>query len=228
MLIRNAGENALLVYLAKQGEQPSPTVSARVQALVEALPQALGALLLDMIPSYTSVLVLYDATALDAITLRRRLRELVEGLASKPAPPGRVVELPAWYAPEAGADLESLAAHARISTDELIAVHSGTEYRVYAIGFAPGFAYLGEVDARIAAPRLPSPRAQVPRGSIGIADRQTAVYPTASPGGWNLIGRCPLRLFDPSAIPCMPLAVGDRVRFRPIGREEYLALGGEP
>jgi KipI family sensor histidine kinase inhibitor len=173
------------------------------------------------------VLVLYDAGAVNAVALRRQLRLLLEGLESQPLSPGRLVELPAWYAPETGADLAALAARAGISTGELIRVHSETEYRVYAIGFAPGFAYLGEVDARIAAPRLQTPRAQVPRGSIGIADRQTAVYPAASPGGWNLIGRCPLRLFDPAATPCMPLAVGDRVRFSPIDREQYLALGGE-
>jgi KipI family sensor histidine kinase inhibitor len=110
--------------------------------------------------------------------------------------------------------------------NDVIALHSSNEYRVYAIGFAPGFAYLGQVDERIAAPRLATPRQRVPRGSVAIADRQTAVYPAVSPGGWNLIGRCPTRMFDPKATPVMPVAVGDKVRFEPIGLERYLELGG--
>ena len=135
--------------------------------------------------------------------------------------------LPVYYAPEAGIDLESLAERAGLPISEVIDLHAGAEYRVYAIGFAPGFAYLGEVDERIAAPRLATPRASVPRGSVAIADRQTAVYPSVSPGGWNLIGRCPVPMFDPDAQPCMPVAVGDTVRFEPISRERFLTLGGD-
>jgi KipI family sensor histidine kinase inhibitor len=132
-----------------------------------------------------------------------------------------------YYAAEVGEDLEPLAARAGLSTDEVIALHCGTDYRVYAIGFAPGFAYLGQVDERIAAPRLATPRLKVPRGAVAIADRQTAVYPAVSPGGWNLIGRCPVRMFDPNAEPIMPVAVGDRVRFESVSRERFLALGGD-
>jgi KipI family sensor histidine kinase inhibitor len=132
-----------------------------------------------------------------------------------------------YYAADVGEDLESLAQHAGLSTAEVIDLHSSTEYRVYAIGFAPGFAYLGQVDERIAAPRLTTPRLKVPRGAVAIADRQTAVYPAVSPGGWNLIGRCPVRMFDPDAEPTMPVTVGDRVRFEPVSRERFLALGGD-
>ncbi|HDY82106.1 MAG TPA: carboxyltransferase domain-containing protein, partial [Halieaceae bacterium] len=132
-----------------------------------------------------------------------------------------------YYAAEVGEDLESLAQHAGLSTAEVIDLHSSTEYRVYAIGFAPGFAYLGQVDERIAAPRLTTPRLKVPRGAVAIADRQTAVYPAVSPGGWNLIGRCPVRMFDPDAEPTMPVTVGDRVRFEPVSRERFVALGGD-
>ena len=135
--------------------------------------------------------------------------------------------LPVYYHPEAGEDLEALAERAGMSIDDVIALHSGGEYRVYAIGFAPGYAYLGEVDSRIAAPRLSTPRQKVPRGAVAIADRQTAVYPAPSPGGWNLIGRCPVRMFDPDRDPIMPVSVGDRVRFEPIDRARFLELGGE-
>ena len=97
----------------------------------------------------------------------------------------------------------------------------------YAIGFAPGFAYLGQVNERLATSRLATPRAKVPRGAVGIADQQTAVYPSESPGGWNLIGRCPVRMFDPNALDALKVSVGDRVRFEPIDRETFLGLGGE-
>jgi KipI family sensor histidine kinase inhibitor len=224
VLIQPAGENALMIYL---GEGMSAAVSARVQALVAALPAALGEHLLDMVPSYASVMVVYDAGATDHMAVTRTLHRLGLELERTEVPAGRLVELPAWYAAESGADLEDLARAAGLATDEVIALHSGTEYRVYAIGFAPGFAYLGEVDERIASPRLATPRQRVPRGAMAVADRQTAVYPAVSPGGWKLIGRCPTRLFDPAAEPSMPVAVGDRVCFRPIDREEYRALGGE-
>ena len=141
---------------------------------------------------------------------------------------GRLVTLPVWYGPEAGPDLMAFAETNGLSPDEVVQRHHAREYRVYAIGFAPGFAYLGEVDEAIARPRLATPRQHVPTGSVGIADRQTAVYPAESPGGWNLIGRCPVRIFDPQAAAPMPMGVGDRIQFEPISRSEYLELGGMP
>jgi KipI family sensor histidine kinase inhibitor len=155
------------------------------------------------------------------------VREAVANSVGTGASEGRTVVLPVYYHPEVGEDLLTLAERAGLSTDEVVALHSGGEYRVYAIGFAPGFAYLGQVDKRIAAPRLATPRQKVPRGAVAIADRQTAVYPAVSPGGWNLIGRCPVRMFDPQAEPIMPVQVGDIVRFEAIGRQEYLSMGGE-
>ena len=224
MELHSAGENALILYL---GTETSPAVSARVQAAAAALEPALGVDLVDLVPSYASLLIIYDALRTDHLSVAHRVRQAVEGLTGVEPGEGRCVALPVYYAPEAGADLESLAARSGLSVDEVIALHSGTEYRVYAIGFAPGFAYLGQVDERIAAPRLATPRQKVPRGAVAIADRQTAVYPAVSPGGWNLIGRCPVRMFDPAADPVMPVAVGDRVRFEPVSRERYLALGGD-
>ena len=224
MELHSAGENALILYL---GTETSPAVSARVQAAAAALEPALGDDLVDLVPSYASLLIIYDALRTDHLSVAHRVRLAVEGLSGVEPGEGRCVALPVYYAPEAGADLESLAARSGLSVDEVIALHSGSEYRVYAIGFAPGFAYLGQVDERIAAPRLATPRQKVPRGAVAIADRQTAVYPAVSPGGWNLIGRCPVRMFDPAADPVMPVAVGDRVRFEPVSRERYLALGGD-
>jgi KipI family sensor histidine kinase inhibitor len=113
-----------------------------------------------------------------------------------------------------------------LSTEEVIKRHQAIEYRVYAIGFAPGFAYLGDLDPALALPRLSSPREQVAAGSLAIAEQQTAIYPAPSPGGWHIIGRCPTRLFDASQTPPMPFGVGDRIRFHPVRRHEFEQLGG--
>ncbi|MGL4564701.1 MAG: 5-oxoprolinase subunit PxpB [Halioglobus sp.] len=224
MELHAAGENALILYL---GHDTSPAIAARVQAAGTAIAAALGSDLIDLVPSYASILVIYDPLKTDHLDVGRRLRAALGGLPPGVDLEGRSVTLPVYYSAETGADLEALAARAGISIEEVISIHSGTEYRVYAIGFAPGFAYLGQVDERIAAPRLATPRLKVPRGAVAIADRQTAVYPAVSPGGWNLIGRCPTRMFDPHATPPMPVAVGDRVRFEPVSRARFLALGGE-
>ena len=224
MELHSAGEDAMILYL---GQDTSPQISACVQAAAAAIERALGADLVDLVPSYASLLIIYDAMLTDHLSVAHRIREAVAALPAATATQGRTVVLPVYYAPEVGEDLQALAKRANLSTDEVIALHSGTEYRVYAIGFAPGFAYLGQVDERIAAPRLATPRQKVPRGAVAIADRQTAIYPAVSPGGWNLIGRCPVRMFDPTAQPTMPVTVGDRVRFESISRERFLALGGD-
>ena len=225
MILHTAGENALIAYL---GEETSPEVSGRVQAAAIAIEAALGDDLIDLVPSYASLLIIYDALSTDHMSVSARIREAVRHVESSPATrEGRTVTLPVYYAPESGEDLEALAHRANLTVDEVIKIHSSVEYRVYAIGFAPGFAYLGEVDQRIAAPRLATPRTKVPRGAVAIADRQTAVYPAVSPGGWNLIGQCPVRMFNPDSDPTMPVSVGDRVRFEPIDRKRYFELGGE-
>ena len=224
MELHTVGENAMMLYL---GDRTSAEVSARVQAATAAVESALGHDLVDLVPSYASLLIVYDPLCTDHLSVSHRVRQAMHNLTDGPASEGHTVTLPVYYAPEAGEDLEQLAENAGLSVDEVIALHSGAEYRVYAIGFAPGFAYLGEVDKRIAAPRLATPRQRVPRGAVAIADRQTAVYPAVSPGGWNLIGRCPVRMFDTDAQPTMPVSVGDRVRFEPVERARFLALGGE-
>ena len=213
-----------MLYL---GERASDASLALVQAALERITTALGEDLIDLVPSYASILILYNPLRSTHTNIVRRVREALHDLPAQATAVGRTVVLPVYYAPEAGADLEALAARAGLSVPEVIELHTGTEYRVYAIGFAPGFAYLGEVDERIATPRLATPRARVPRGSVAIAERQTAVYPAESPGGWNLIGRCPVSMFNPQSQPCMPVAVGDSVRFSAIGRARFLALGGE-
>jgi len=224
MELHSVGENAMMLYL---GEQTSPEVSARVQQAAVAIERALAEDLVDLVPSYASLLIIYDALSTDHMAVGARVRQALASTGDGAEQAGQLVTLPVYYSAESGEDLEPLAQKVGLTVDELIAIHAGAEYRVYAIGFAPGFAYLGQVDERIAAPRLATPRQKVPRGAVAIADRQTAVYPAPSPGGWNLIGRCPVRMFSPNSAPHMPVSVGDRVRFEPVSRTDYLELGGE-
>ena len=184
-------------------------------------------IIIDLVPSYASLLVIFDIDQCDLFEAKSRLAKALTNLDAVESQAGELIVLPVYYDLECGPDLEGRAERCKFSIDQVIKIHQQQEYRVYAIGFAPGFAYLGEVDERIAAPRLATPRTKVPRGAVAIADRQTAVYPAQSPGGWNLIGLCPTRMFDPEQQPSMPVEVGDRIQFKAIDREEFLALGGE-
>lgn len=232
MNITIAGENSLIIYFGQEvglenSAGLSVEASTKVRQAVEIITNSLGDVLVDLIPSYASLLVIYDVFRTDLHSIRPQIRELLTDIDQAEKPEGQLIELPVYYGSESGPDLALLADKAGLSIEEVIDLHRSQEYQVYAIGFAPGFAYLGEVDERIAAPRLATPRQQVPRGAVGIADRQTAVYPSVSPGGWNLIGLCPQQMFDPEAAPTMPVKVGDRVQFKSIDRETFLSLGGE-
>ena len=224
MKIEIAGQNAFIVYF---GDQASATVSAQIQAAVNNIYNSMADCLVDLVPSYASLLVIFDLDRSEPFAVRRMLRAALSDLDTVDASAGELVTLPVFYSLETGPDLEVIAERGNISIEDVIDIHQQQEYRVYAIGFAPGFAYLGEVDERIAAPRLATPRQKVPRGAVAIADRQTAVYPAVSPGGWNLIGLCPTRMFDPARDPSMPVKAGDRIRFEAITREQFLAQGGE-
>jgi KipI family sensor histidine kinase inhibitor len=218
-----ASENALIIYF---DQVITADTSARVRQATVVLESALADVLVDLVPSYASLLVIFDLSSIDAATLEQQIKGVLDATPTATDSVGRLVELPVYYSPESGPDLAEISLAKKVSVGEVIALHQSREYLVYAIGFAPGFAYLGEVDPRIAMPRLDTPRASVPRGSVGIAGRQTAVYPADSPGGWNLIGLCPERMFDPLSEPSMPFRVGDRVRFFSISRETFLARGG--
>jgi KipI family sensor histidine kinase inhibitor len=230
MDIHVAGENALILYFA---EQPTAEVSQQIQQMTELLGNHLGDILIDLTPSYASILVTFHPLQTDHLHVRKLIRHYQEQIAlntalgtTLPSSKSQVV-LPVYYGDEAGPDLKRIAQSAGISTDEVIRIHTQQSYQVYAIGFAPGFAYLGEVDPVIAMPRLATPRKVVPKGAVAIADRQTAVYPAASPGGWNIIGLCPTQMFNPDQTPPMPCKVGDSITFKAIDKAEFLALGGE-
>ena len=225
-----AGENALILYFSDNEQATAvitPEISSKVHQAEQLIRQHLSAEIVDLIPSYASILVVFNLLEIDHHHLRNKLKKLLKQCDNSNSRPGRLIELPVYYSPESGLDLARIAKHAKLSVEKVIDLHQGQEYRGYAIGFAPGFAYLGEVDKRIAMPRLATPRLKVPKGAVAIADRQTAVYPAESPGGWNIIALCPLDMFNAQAEPIMTVAVGDRVKFVAIDKQQYVKLGGK-
>lgn len=227
MRVRAVSENAVLIDFAQQIDEALIPVIA---AATNTLKVQLSSVLIDLIPSYTTLLCIYDYNQVDSNWMVRTVQRLVSASVAdaETAESGKLVEIPVWYDPSVGYDLEALADSKSMAVSELIELHSGREYQVFAIGFNPGFAFLGRLDERIATPRHKSPRKFVARGSVGIADAQTAVYPLPSPGGWNIVGRTPQPMFNASNRDGQAslLHVGDRVRFVPISRSEFLTRGG--
>lgn len=223
--IEHLGPGAVVIRFGDEiSERLVPLIRAAQEQLAEGLlPYGI---VRDLVPSYTTLTVHYDLMRHDADGISREISRVLGGLASKPLRHGRLVEVPVWYAPEVGPDLLRVAQYHQVSTDEVIQRHSGCVYTAFAIGFAPGFAYLGRVDEAIATPRLATPRAQVPVGSVAIADRQTAVYPRSTPGGWNIVGRTPMSMFDRSLAGLCPVTAGDQVRFIPMTQQQFLDAGG--
>jgi KipI family sensor histidine kinase inhibitor len=211
-----AGDSALLVTF---GEQIDLAANRQAHALGLAILEAQSRHLLpglgEAVPGYVTLLVHYDPLRLNYKTVEHFVRQNLanaEGQAVEP----RQVEVPVVYGDEAGPDLAFVAEHCGLAESEVIRIHSERDYPVYMMGFTPGFPYLGGMDPAIAAPRLSSPRSRVAGGSVGIAGEQTGIYPLDSPGGWRIIGRTPLRLFDPTRESPFLLAPGDLVRFVPV------------
>ena len=210
------GDQALVVEF---GDSISPEINDRVYQLVTAVEQAADDRIGELVPTYRSLLIEYDAGVATFDEMRGVLAGILDSGGMKKAGRSaskRVFQLPVAYGGEYGPDLVAVAEHAGISKERVIEIHSGTSYRVFMLGFAPGFPYLGGMDPAIACPRLKTPRVRVPAGSVGIAETQTGVYPNDSPGGWQLIGRTPVRLFDPGADPPVVVQPGAFVRFVPV------------
>ena len=180
-----------------------------------------------VVPSYCTLALHYDPLRIQYAALTRLLLDLERQLDQSTVPEAVTVEIPVCYGGEFGPDLDFVAAHNRIAAEEVIRLHSAGIYRIHAIGFAPGFCYLGGLDPRLHAPRLETPRVRVEAGSVGIAGGQTGVYPLASPGGWRLIGRTPLRLFAPERARPVPYQPGDSLCFRPVPAEVFHRLQRE-
>lgn len=212
------------------GSRIDPDLVEPIRRAADALKGRLGSRLIDAVPSYTTLLLRYDLLQDDLASLMADITSVLDDMpqaADKSTAESDIIEVPVFYHESVGPDLPELARRAGLSVDQVIQKHSERVYHVFAIGFAPGFAYLGEVAPELSMPRLATPRAKVPAGTLGIADTQTALYPIVSPGGWNLIGRTPLTLFDQTRDRPSLLEAGQAVRFRAVGKQEFLDLGGQ-
>ena len=220
MRFQAASDQALLVYL---GEEIGAAVHERVVRLLRLLQQEPIAWIRNIQPAYCSLLITFDAVAVDHAEVQAKLSEYETRAKKLPAAKARLVEVPVCYGGAFGPDLEEVAAQRGLPPEKIVELHIARTYHAYFLGFAPGFAYLGDLAEEIATPRLETPRKEVAAGSVGIAGRQTAVYPFATPGGWRLIGRAPLEMFRRDREPMGLIAIGDQVKFRPITRAEFLA-----
>ena len=230
-----ASDQSLIVYFdssAKKSGAKAPhlqnqstlEVHERVRRLLRLVESEPIAGVRNLHPAYCSLLFKFDAMKLRHEELEEILRGYVKRMEKVALPEPRLVEIPVCYGGEYGPDLKDVAELHGLTAQRAIEVHTSTTYIVYFLGFVPGFAYLGEVAEELAAPRLATPRRSVPVGSVGIAGSQTGVYPIATPGGWRLLGRTPVKMFQPDRAEMSLLAIGDRVRFVAISREQFTKL----
>ena len=216
-IFQPAGDIALVVEL---GDEISTEINRKVRSLTDALERGSVPGVFDFLPTYRSILVYYDPITASAPEVQSGIERLLEDAEESDAGTRHIVHIPTLYGGDMGPDIAFVAQHSGIDEREVMRIHSSSDYLVYMMGFSPGFAYLGGLDERLATPRLQSPRTEIPAGAVGIAETQTGVYPVASPGGWQLIGRTPLKLFDPARERPVLLSAGDYVRFVPLESQQ--------
>ncbi|WP_110667861.1 5-oxoprolinase subunit PxpB [Salinicola halophilus] len=205
-------------------EAHMPWILAADAALRERFDEAL----IDLVPSYTTLMLHYDALRLGQAEARAMIVEALADLAPASDREGRHHVIPVWYDESVGPELVTIAERLGVEPADVIRRHCERDYCAFALGFAPGYAFMGLVEEALATPRLSTPRQRVPAGSVGIAERQTAIYPMRSPGGWNILGRTAVTLFDRSRDEASLFRPGDRVRFEAIDRDTFVEQGGDP
>lgn len=225
MKIEQVSANSLLVTF---GEIISKKISLKVQNAFENINNINDKAIIEIIPSYTSIFISFDILIYDY----QRLQQILKNTLSKvsldiPLKNKEIINIDVYYGLEVGLDLNKISKENDIPIEEIIKLHSSKIYDVYAIGFLAGFAFLGKVDKNIRSPRLDSPRAKVLKGSVAIANSQTAVYPSDSAGGWNIIGKTTKELFDTNLKNLSELSIGKQVKFNPITKQEFINQGGE-
>lgn len=221
--IKPSGDSALIVFF---GEAIDPAVNRNIGKALKAIVDKRIEGVVELVPTYGTILVVYDPLKADYETMKERLGFL-SGMTPAAEAEGEeraVLEIPVCYGGVHGPDLDYVAEVNGLTVEEVVGIHSKPDYLVYMLGFTPGFPYLGGMDERIATPRLLSPRERIPAGSVGIAGHQTGIYPLESPGGWQIIGRTPVTLFDPEKDPPAMLSAGMRIRFKPVDQAAYEAI----
>lgn len=215
---RSMGDSAILVEL---GDGIDPQVNDRLWALMLELQALALPGIRELVPAYRSLMLLYDPLRMRPPQIQRKVTQILAGIDPALLPAPQTLEIPVVYGGQHGPDLPWVAEFHGLSQERIARLHAGERYRVFMIGFTPGYPYMGELPPELITPRRDTPRTRVPKGSVGIAQSQTGIYPVESPGGWQIIGRTPISLFDPVKQPPAVLHMGDRVKFYPISVEEF-------
>ena len=214
-----SGDSALVIEF---GNEISADINKKIRKMMDDIKKENIDGIVELVPTYCSLLINYDVLKIDYNTLVEKLKTFLNNdLETAEGEEVTLIEIPTLYNDEVGPDLSYVAEHNKLSKEEVIKIHTGTDYLVYMLGFMPGFTYLGGMSEKIATPRLESPRLQIYPGSVGIAGKQTGMYPSMSPGGWRIIGRTPLKLYNPDSDNPVYISSGDYVRYVSISEEEY-------
>jgi len=212
------GDRGLLLEF---GNEISPEVNEKVRRMALAIQREVIEGIVETVPTYRSLLIIYNSLIIPIEDLKKRLKQVEEGLQQTPFPEPKLTRIPVVYGEVYGPDLDYVAQYHQISSGEIIRLHCSKSYLIYMIGFMPGYPYMGELPDALITPRLKTPRLSVPAGSVAIAQKQTGIYSIESPGGWQIIGRTPVKLFDPKKEPPALLRMGDFVQFYPIKKKEF-------
>jgi len=217
-IFRLMGDRGLLLEF---GDEISLEINEKVRRMTLAIQAGPIEGIVEIVPTYRSLLILYNPLILSIDDLKKRLERIEKGLQQIPFPEPKLTRIPVVYGGSYGPDLDYVAKFCQITSDEVGRLHCSKPYHIYMIGFMPGFPYMGELPEALITPRLKTPRLSVPAGSVAIAQRQTGIYPMESPGGWQIIGRTPIKIFDPDKEPPALLQMGDLVQFFPITEKEF-------
>lgn len=219
-----AGDSSMLIEF---GDEISKEINRKITATIQMMREQHIEGVVDTIPAFCSLLINYDPRIVSYEQLEERMRQLVKLDIPAEQAQKRVIEIPVCYGGEYGPDLETIAELAGLTKEEVIRIHSSEEYLIYMLGFLPGFAYLGGLDERIHTPRLANPRIRINAGSVGIGGSQTGIYPLDSPGGWQLLGMTPVKVYDPMREVPILYEAGDYIRFVPVDEAEYQRIKNE-
>ncbi len=216
--ILTAGDASLLVEF---GQEINPEINRKIAATVQLMREQHIEGVVDVIPAFCSLLINYDPRVIGYEEIKGRMQNLLKIDVQAGNERRKIFEIPVCYGGEFGPDIANIAEHAGLTEEEVISLHSSRDYLIYMLGFLPGFCYLGGLDERIFTPRLANPRIKIDAGSVGIGGSQTGIYPLDSPGGWQLMGKTPVKTYDPEREIPILVEAGDYIRFVPIDKEEF-------